>query len=113
MRRTRAGCAHNPTGVDPTKEQWEEIADLCIEKQHIPFFDVAYQGFATGSLDEDAWAPRFFVQKGLELFVSQSYSKNLGLYGERVGAINAVCEDKENADRCVLAHCDTRPELVR
>jgi aspartate aminotransferase, chloroplastic len=47
-----AGCAHNPTGIDPTKEQWGEIADLCIEKQHIPFFDVAYQGFASGSLDE-------------------------------------------------------------
>ena len=98
-----AGCAHNPTGVDPTKEQWKEIAEVCQSKGHIPFFDVAYQGFATGSLDQDAWAPRYFVEQGIEVFVSQSYSKNLGLYGERVGAINAVCEDKESATRCAPA----------
>ena len=49
---------------------------------------------------QDAWAPRFFVEQGMEILVSQSYSKNLGLYGERVGAINAVCADKDNADRC-------------
>lgn len=94
------GCAHNPTGIDPTKEQWKEISDLCTKKSHIPFFDVAYQGFATGSLEEDAWAPRFFVEQGHEIMVSQSYSKNLGLYGERVGAINVVCSDKETADKC-------------
>lgn len=47
-----AGCAHNPTGIDPTKEQWQAIADLCKERGHIPFFDVAYQGFASGSLDQ-------------------------------------------------------------
>lgn len=85
--------------MDPTKEQWKEIAELCQSKGHIPFFDVAYQGFATGSLDQDAWAPRYFVEQGLEVFVSQSYSKNLGLYAERVGAINAVCEDKDSATR--------------
>lgn len=93
------GCAHNPTGIDPTKEQWKEISDVCMEKNHVPFFDVAYQGFATGSLEEDAWAPRFFVEQGHEIMVSQSYSKNLGLYGERVGAINVVCSDKETADK--------------
>jgi aspartate/tyrosine/aromatic aminotransferase len=85
--------------VDPTKDQWKEIAELCKDKGHIPFFDVAYQGFATGSLDQDAWAPRYFVDQGLELFVAQSYSKNLGLYGERVGAISMVCDDKESATR--------------
>lgn len=95
-----AGCAHNPTGIDPTKEQWQEVSDLCMKKNHIPFFDVAYQGFATGSLEEDAWAPRFFVEQGHEVMVSQSYSKNLGLYGERVGAINVVCNDSESADKC-------------
>merc|ERR550514_19545 len=88
------GCAHNPTGVDPTKEQWKEIAALCEEKDLFPFFDVAYQGFASGSLEEDAWAPRYFADEaGLEIIVSQSYSKNLGLYGERVGALNAVVSD--------------------
>ncbi len=73
-----AGCAHNPTGVDPTREQWGAIAELCERKQHLPFFDVAYQGFASGSLDDDAWAPRFFVGRGMEVMVAQSYSKNLG-----------------------------------
>lgn len=87
------GCAHNPTGVDPTKEQWAQIADLIKRKRHLPFFDVAYQGFATGDLDEDAYAPRFFVEQGLECFVAQSYSKNLGLYAERVGAMNYIGVD--------------------
>lgn len=92
--RTCTGCAHNPTGIDPTKEQWGQIADLCKANDLLPFFDVAYQGFATGSLDEDAFAPRFFAEQGLEIFVAQSYSKNLGLYAERVGALNAVLNDK-------------------
>eukprot|EP00232_Nephroselmis_pyriformis_P003753 CAMPEP_0182913798 /NCGR_PEP_ID=MMETSP0034_2-20130328/38224_1 /TAXON_ID=156128 /ORGANISM="Nephroselmis pyriformis, Strain CCMP717" /LENGTH=459 /DNA_ID=CAMNT_0025050527 /DNA_START=29 /DNA_END=1408 /DNA_ORIENTATION=+ len=93
------GCAHNPTGVDPTPEQWGKIAELVKEKNHIPFFDVAYQGFASGSLEVDAAAPRMFVEKGLETIVVQSYSKNLGLYAERVGAVNVIAEDKDNAAR--------------
>ncbi|PSC75103.1 aspartate aminotransferase [Micractinium conductrix] len=93
------GCAHNPTGVDPTPEQWEQIADVCVAKKLLPFFDVAYQGFATGSLDADAFAPRYFAQRGIEFAVAQSYSKNLGLYAERVGAISFVLSDKEAADR--------------
>eukprot|EP00195_Chlamydomonas_chlamydogama_P011440 CAMPEP_0202901242 /NCGR_PEP_ID=MMETSP1392-20130828/14143_1 /ASSEMBLY_ACC=CAM_ASM_000868 /TAXON_ID=225041 /ORGANISM="Chlamydomonas chlamydogama, Strain SAG 11-48b" /LENGTH=435 /DNA_ID=CAMNT_0049587777 /DNA_START=77 /DNA_END=1384 /DNA_ORIENTATION=+ len=93
------GCAHNPTGIDPTKEQWAQIADLCIRKKHVPFFDVAYQGFATGDLDKDAYAPRLFVDRGLEVIVAQSYSKNLGLYGERVGALVVVTENKDVASR--------------
>lgn len=51
-------CAHNPTGVDPTQEQWAKIADLMIEKKLFPFFDCAYQGFASGDLDKDAWSVR-------------------------------------------------------
>uniref|UniRef100_A0A0E0GE32 Aspartate aminotransferase n=1 Tax=Oryza nivara TaxID=4536 RepID=A0A0E0GE32_ORYNI len=93
------GCAHNPTGIDPTPEQWEKIADVIQEKKHMPFFDVAYQGFASGSLDEDASSVRLFVQRGLEVFVAQSYSKNLGLYAERIGAINVVCSTPEVANR--------------
>ena len=77
--RRRAGCAHNPTGVDPTREQWGAIADAVEARGHLPFFDVAYQGFASGSLDDDAWAPRFFAERGIEMMVAQSYSKNLGL----------------------------------
>ncbi|XP_022845723.1 aspartate aminotransferase, chloroplastic isoform X1 [Olea europaea var. sylvestris] len=93
------GCAHNPTGIDPTPEQWEKIADVIQEKSHIPFFDVAYQGFASGSLDEDASSVRLFVARGVELFVAQSYSKNLGLYAERIGAINVVCASSDAAAR--------------
>lgn len=92
-------CAHNPTGIDPTREQWTAIADAIEAKGHMAFFDVAYQGFATGSLDEDAYAPRYFESRGMEFIVAQSYSKNLGLYGERVGALNVVTSNKEAAGR--------------
>ncbi|BBM99003.1 aspartate aminotransferase, chloroplastic [Marchantia polymorpha subsp. ruderalis] len=93
------GCAHNPTGIDPTPEQWEKIADLIEEKGHMAFFDVAYQGFASGSLDQDADSVRLFVKRGLEILVAQSYSKNLGLYAERIGAINAVVHSSDVAVR--------------
>lgn len=93
------GCAHNPTGIDPTPEQWKIIADVIQEKKHIPFFDVAYQGFASGSLDEDASSVRLFADRGMEIFVAQSYSKNLGLYAERIGAINVVCSTADAAAR--------------
>ncbi|CAI0416534.1 unnamed protein product [Linum tenue] len=93
------GCAHNPTGIDPTPEQWEKIADVIQEKNHIPFFDVAYQGFASGSLDQDAASVRLFAARGMEIFVAQSYSKNLGLYSERIGAINVVCSSSDTAAR--------------
>ncbi|CAM8889750.1 unnamed protein product [Rhodiola kirilowii] len=93
------GCAHNPTGIDPTPEQWEKIADVIQEKNHIPFFDVAYQGFASGSLDEDASSVRLFAAREMELLVAQSYSKNLGLYAERIGAINVVCSSPDAAVR--------------
>ncbi|KAF9662085.1 hypothetical protein SADUNF_Sadunf18G0016700 [Salix dunnii] len=95
------GCAHNPTGIDPTPEQWEKIADIIQEKNHIPFFDVAYQGFASGSLDADASSVRLFAARGMELLVAQSYSKNLGLYVERIGAINVVCSSADAAARIV------------
>jgi len=95
-----SGCAHNPTGVDPTREQWASIADACERNSHLPFFDVAYQGFASGSLDDDAWAPRYFAHdRKLEIMVAQSYSKNLGLYAERVGALNFVLSDPGAAAR--------------
>ncbi|XP_010665799.1 aspartate aminotransferase, chloroplastic [Beta vulgaris subsp. vulgaris] len=93
------GCAHNPTGIDPTPEQWVKIADVIQERNHIPFFDVAYQGFASGSLDEDASSMRLFASRGMELLVAQSYSKNLGLYAERIGAINVVCSSADAATR--------------
>lgn len=93
------GCAHNPTGIDPAPEQWATIADVIQEKKHIPFFDVAYQGFASGSLDGDASSVRLFAARGMELLVAQSYSKNLGLYAERIGAINVLCSSADAATR--------------
>ncbi|CZR64793.1 probable aspartate aminotransferase, cytoplasmic [Phialocephala subalpina] len=83
-------CAHNPTGVDPTQEQWKELAVLLREKNHFPFFDCAYQGFASGDLAKDAWAVRYFVEQGFELCIAQSFAKNFGLYGERAGCFHFV-----------------------
>ncbi|KQK09840.1 aspartate aminotransferase, cytoplasmic [Brachypodium distachyon] len=84
-------CAHNPTGVDPTLDQWEQIRQLMRSKALLPFFDSAYQGFASGDLDKDAQSVRMFVADGGELLMAQSYAKNMGLYGERVGALSIVC----------------------
>jgi aspartate aminotransferase len=64
-------CAHNPTGVDPTQEQWKAVAEVMLAKKHYGFFDCAYQGFASGDLDKDAWAVRHFVEKGVALLVCQ------------------------------------------
>eukprot|EP00471_Norrisiella_sphaerica_P006739 CAMPEP_0184479212 /NCGR_PEP_ID=MMETSP0113_2-20130426/1025_1 /TAXON_ID=91329 /ORGANISM="Norrisiella sphaerica, Strain BC52" /LENGTH=447 /DNA_ID=CAMNT_0026857243 /DNA_START=432 /DNA_END=1775 /DNA_ORIENTATION=- len=92
-------CAHNPTGLDPGHEEWESIADVIQRKKLFPFFDVAYQGFATGNLEYDAHAPRRFVERGIELAVAQSFAKNLGLYSERVGTLQFFLSDGESARR--------------
>lgn len=95
-------CAHNPTGVDPTKEQWAELSNLIKKKNLFPFFDLAYQGFATGSVDNDAFAVRHFIKDGhRSLVLCQSYAKNMGLYGERAGAFTLVAESKDDADRAM------------
>ncbi|KAL4792206.1 pyridoxal phosphate-dependent transferase [Aspergillus venezuelensis] len=84
-------CAHNPTGLDPTQDEWRQIALLCKSKKVFVIFDLAYQGFASGDLDLDAWAIRhFFSHRDIEIAVCQSFSKNLGLYGERTGALHLV-----------------------
>lgn len=90
-------CAHNPTGVDPTQEQWKQIAEIMKQRQLFPFFDCAYQGFASGSLDKDAWAIRYFIEQGFELLLAQSYAKNFGLYGERAGCFHFVTAPGSNA----------------
>ncbi|KAK1163594.1 aspartate aminotransferase, mitochondrial-like [Acipenser oxyrinchus oxyrinchus] len=92
-------CAHNPTGVDPKPEQWKELAALVKKRSLFPFFDMAYQGFASGDIDRDAWAVRHFIDQGLNIVLSQSYAKNMGLYGERVGGFTVVCMDAEEAKR--------------
>ncbi|XP_010418279.1 PREDICTED: aspartate aminotransferase, cytoplasmic isozyme 2-like [Camelina sativa] len=90
-------CGHNPTGVDPTFEKWEQIRQIVRSKGLLPFFDCAYQGFASGSLDSDAQAVRMFVADGGECLIAQSYAKNMGLYSERIGALNIVCESEHVA----------------
>ncbi|XP_032889960.1 aspartate aminotransferase, cytoplasmic [Amblyraja radiata] len=92
-------CAHNPTGTDPTPEEWKKIAEVMKKKSLFPFFDSAYQGFASGDLDKDAWAVRYFVSQGFELFCAQSFSKNFGLYNERVGNLCIVAKDTDNVNR--------------
>ncbi|TRY66411.1 hypothetical protein DNTS_003370 [Danionella cerebrum] len=92
-------CAHNPTGVDPRPEQWKEIADLIKKRNLLVFFDMAYQGFASGDIDRDAWAVRYFIEQGHNVLLSQSFAKNMGLYGERVGGFTAICNDAEEAKR--------------
>ncbi|HIF6625298.1 aspartate/tyrosine/aromatic aminotransferase [Serratia ureilytica] len=92
------GCCHNPTGIDPTPEQWAKLAELSVANGWLPLFDFAYQGFANG-LEEDAQGLRIFAAKHKELIVASSYSKNFGLYNERVGACTIVAADAETADR--------------
>lgn len=92
-------CAHNPTGVDPTQEQWKAISNVVKEGSHYPFFDMAYQGFASGDTDKDAWPVRYFIEQGHRMCLAQSFAKNMGLYGERVGAFSIVCENAEEKKR--------------
>jgi aspartate/tyrosine/aromatic aminotransferase len=91
-------CCHNPTGIDPTPAQWEELAKLFAELKLIPFFDFAYQGFGNG-IDEDAAGIRTFLKYNNEILISSSFSKNFGLYNERIGALTIVSENSEVADR--------------
>ncbi|KAH9883816.1 aspartate aminotransferase [Xylariomycetidae sp. FL2044] len=94
-------CAHNPTGVDPTMDQWKEIATIMRQKSHFPFFDTAYQGFASGDLMKDNAAVRYFVEQGFELVVAQSFAKNFGLYGERAGCFHAVTGPASDAETTI------------
>ena len=88
------GCCHNPTGIDPKPEQWEELAKLTAELNLLPFFDFAYQGFGNG-VNEDAVGIRTFAKYHKEFLVASSFSKNFGLYNERIGAITVVNADAE------------------
>ncbi|QSZ38670.1 aromatic amino acid aminotransferase [Actinobacillus pleuropneumoniae] len=92
------GCCHNPTGIDPTQEQWDALAKLSAEKGWLPLFDFAYQGFGNG-LGQDAYGLRAFVKNHKELLIASSYSKNFGLYNERVGAFTLVAENADVANK--------------
>ncbi len=89
-------CCHNPTGVDLTHAQWDAVLEAVQTRKLIPFMDIAYQGFGE-DLDHDAYAIRKAVEMGLPLFVSNSFSKNLSLYGERIGGLSVVCPNAEEA----------------
>jgi aspartate aminotransferase len=73
-------CAHNPTGCDPTREQWVKIADVIQERKLFTFFDSVYHGLASGDLETDAWAVKYFISRGFELLCAQSFAKNFTLY---------------------------------
>lgn len=92
-------CAHNPTGVDPRPEQWKELCTIFKQRKLFPYFDMAYQGFASGDVDKDALALRTFAESGVNVAVSQSFAKNMGLYGERAGAFTIVCASEEEQRR--------------
>ncbi|WP_242208498.1 MULTISPECIES: amino acid aminotransferase [unclassified Pseudomonas] len=91
-------CCHNPTGVDLTPADWNNVLEVVRAKGHVPFLDMAYQGFGDG-IDEDAAAVRLFAESGLTFFVSSSFSKSFSLYGERVGALSIISESKEESAR--------------
>lgn len=90
-------CCHNPTGIDPTLEQWREISDLLAEKQMMPFVDFAYQGFGDG-LEADAKPLHLILEKNPEAIVCNSFSKNFGLYSERVGSVSIVSQEAKNTE---------------
>lgn len=95
-------CCHNPTGLDLSLEQWKILSELIKSQKIIPFFDLAYQGFGM-SVEEDAWPIRYFASQNHELFTASSYSKNLGLYGERVGVLSWYVES-EAVSKGLLSH---------
>jgi aromatic-amino-acid transaminase len=91
-------CCHNPTGVDLTPAQWTRVIEAVLARELVPFLDIAYQGFADG-IDADASVVRRFVEAGMPLFVSNSFSKSFSLYGERIGALTVVAQSSEQAAR--------------
>jgi len=92
-------CAHNPTGVDPSEAQWEEISQALLTRQHHVMLDCAYQGFASGDAERDSFSIRKMLADGHSLLLAQSFAKNFGLYGERVGSLSVACADRAEAQR--------------
>lgn len=91
-------CCHNPTGVDLSLADWQAVLEVLREREHVPFLDIAYQGFGDG-IYEDASAVRLFAESGLAFFVASSFSKSFSLYGERVGALSIVTQSADEAAR--------------
>jgi aspartate aminotransferase, mitochondrial len=91
-------CAHNPTGCDPTRDQWAKILEVIKRKKHFAAFDSAYQGFASGDLAADAYSLRLFSENYDRVCLFQSMAKNFGLYGERAGCLSFLCADEKEAN---------------
>jgi aspartate/tyrosine/aromatic aminotransferase len=93
-------CCHNPTGIDLAADEWRQIADVVHARKLLPLVDFAYQGFGDG-LEEDAAGLRLLAKPGKDLLVCSSFSKNFGLYGERVGALTVVASGADSAERAL------------
>lgn len=91
-------CCHNPTGADLTPAEWDQVIEVLKKQDLLPFLDIAYQGFGQG-LEEDAYLIRALDKSGMNFIVSNSFSKIFSLYGERVGGLTFVCDDKETAQK--------------
>ena len=90
-------CCHNPSGLDPSEDQWRAIADVIVERELVPFIDMAYQGFAE-SLNADAFAVRHMAGRVPEMIVTNSCSKNFGLYRDRVGTLSILAANATSRD---------------
>jgi aromatic-amino-acid transaminase len=90
-------CCHNPTGVDLSPAQWDALIPVLRDRELLPYLDLAYQGFGDG-IEEDAHSVRALASSGLAFFVANSFSKSMSVYGERCGALSAVCASKAEAD---------------
>ena len=90
-------CCHNPTGVDLTPAQWQQLLPVLRQRELLPYLDIAYQGYGEG-IEEDAFAIRLLASSGLTFFVANSFSKSMSVYGERAGALSVVCADKAEAE---------------
>ncbi len=90
-------CCHNPTGVDLSRAQWEQLVPLLAEQRLLPYLDLAYQGYGDG-IEDDAYAVRLLADKGMTFIVANSFSKSMSVYGERAGALTVVCTDAAEAE---------------
>jgi aspartate aminotransferase len=91
-------CGHNPTGVDPNESQWRDICEIMKQKNLFPFFDLAYQGYISGDLYADIYPIYIFLENDFEMFISQSFSKSMNLYGERAGSLHVIINPSETLD---------------
>ncbi len=89
-------CCHNPTGVDLTRAQWDQLIPVLRDGQLIPYLDLAYQGFGDG-IEQDAYAARALASAGVSFFIANSFSKSMSVYGERCGALSVVCPNAHEA----------------